>query len=168
MASQDPVALDFCAAKYIIYPVDKNPRHHPKFWNIDRWLTAAQNVINASGGLKDEKNGIQVGMVTKDEKQIRKIQGDCNSFSVSGKVIYSDNSLHGGETQELKGIILDGLPGNPMTRSNGKYSVKIPSNWKGIIIPKSDCYRFDPPSVTVKSVSSDLKNINFKAIKLCT
>ena len=168
MASQDPVALDFCAAKYIMYPVDKNPRHHPKFWNIDRWLTAAQNVINASGGLKDEKNGIQVGMVTKDEKQIRKIQGDCNSFSVSGKVINSDNNLYGEETQGLKGIILEGLPGNPMTRSNGKYRVKIPSNWKGIIIPKSDCYRFDPPSVTVKSVSSDLKNINFKAIKLCT
>lgn len=168
MASQDPVALDYCAAKYIMYPIDNNPRHHPKFSNIDRWLTAAQNFINASGGLEDEKNGIQVGMVTKDEKQIRKIKGECNTFSVSGKVIYSDNNQYRGETSGLKGIILGGLPGNPETRSNGRYRVNIPANWKGIIVPKSDCYRFDPPSRKIKSVSSDLKKINFKAIKLCS
>jgi hypothetical protein len=168
MASQDPVALDYCAAKYIMYQIDKNHRHHPKFWNIDRWLTDAQNVINASGGLKDEKNGIQVGMVTKDERQMRKIQGDCSSFSVSGKVINTDNSQYGTAGQGLKGIILEGLPGKPETLSNGRYKANIPSNWKGVIIPKSDFYRFEPPLITVRSVSSDLKNMNFTAIRLCS
>jgi hypothetical protein len=70
LASQDPVALDYWAAKYILYPIDNNPRHHPTFSGIDLWLTNARNTINNGGGLYHPLSGIQVGQVTKDESEM--------------------------------------------------------------------------------------------------
>jgi hypothetical protein len=69
MASQDPVALDYCAAKYLIYPIDHNPRHHPSNPVIDGWLTAARDTINTKG-LYNKNRGIMVDMVTKDETEM--------------------------------------------------------------------------------------------------
>jgi hypothetical protein len=70
MASQDPVALDYYAAKYILYPIDKNPRHHPQFWVIDRWLRDARHIINERGGLYEPSAGILVHRVTKTESEM--------------------------------------------------------------------------------------------------
>lgn len=67
VASQDPVALDYWAAKYVIYPIDGNPRHHPGHENIKRWLQAAEQTINERGGLYHPEWGIAVGRVTGDE-----------------------------------------------------------------------------------------------------
>lgn len=71
LASQDPVALDYWAAKYILFPVDNNSRHHPDFSGIDKWLTDACDVINRRGGLYNPDNAIMVEQVTKDEKRMR-------------------------------------------------------------------------------------------------
>jgi len=70
LASQDPVALDYWAAKYILYPIDKNPQHHPDFAGVDAWLTSARDLINARGGLWDPDNAIYQGNVTKNEKSM--------------------------------------------------------------------------------------------------
>ncbi len=70
LASQDPVALDYWAAKYILYPLSGNQRHLPDFQGIDAWLTGARDVINGQGGLYDSGQGIQVGEVTKDEQEM--------------------------------------------------------------------------------------------------
>lgn len=70
-AGQDPVALDYWAAKYILYPIDRNERHHPSFPGINAWLRDARDIINASGGLYDPEQGIQVGRATKDERRMR-------------------------------------------------------------------------------------------------
>jgi hypothetical protein len=71
LASQDPVAADYWAAKYILYPVDGNFRHHPDFAGIDRWLVQAQNTINDRGGLLDPEKGILVDRVTRNEAKMR-------------------------------------------------------------------------------------------------
>jgi hypothetical protein len=68
LASQDPVALDYWAAKYILYPISHSPRHLPTFSGIDLWLTNAQAVINDRGGLYDANSGILVTQVTKNEE----------------------------------------------------------------------------------------------------
>jgi uncharacterized protein (DUF362 family) len=60
IASQDPVALDTWAAKYVLYPIDNNSRHLPTFPGIKSWLTQARNTINARGGLYKPSMGIQV------------------------------------------------------------------------------------------------------------
>jgi len=70
LASQDPVALDYWAAKHILYPVDNNPRHRPDFPGINQWLTDACNMINDRGGLYNVDNGILVNRVTKRENEM--------------------------------------------------------------------------------------------------
>jgi len=81
LAGQDPVALDYFAAKHILYPYDGNERHHPDFSGIDYWLTQAAETINARpGGLADPSAGIQVGQVTKDEAQMRVFKDSAAPF----------------------------------------------------------------------------------------
>jgi hypothetical protein len=67
LASQDPVALDYWAAKHILYPIDWNERHHPDFSGIDLWLSDARNVINQNGGLFRPEKGIFIDKTTKNE-----------------------------------------------------------------------------------------------------
>ena len=70
VASQDPVALDYWTAKYILYPINNHYRHHPDFSGIDTWLTGARDLINGRGGFDQAARGIQVGTVTKAESEI--------------------------------------------------------------------------------------------------
>jgi hypothetical protein len=67
LASQDPVALDYWAAKYIMFPIDSNERHHPDFPGIDYWLSEARDVINRNGGLFQPDQGIFIDKTTKTE-----------------------------------------------------------------------------------------------------
>ena len=70
LASQDPVALDYWASKYILYPIDNNARHHPGFAGIDQWLTSARDTINGEGGLYHPDSGILISTVTKNEDEM--------------------------------------------------------------------------------------------------
>jgi hypothetical protein len=70
LASQDPVALDYWAAKYILYPINNNSRHHPDFPGIVQWLTSARDIINIRGGLYKPESGILIGNVTKNEAEM--------------------------------------------------------------------------------------------------
>ncbi len=53
LASTDPVALDYWASKYVLYPIDQNPNHHPDLpaqytdSNLAQYLNAAGMEINA-------------------------------------------------------------------------------------------------------------------------
>jgi len=52
LASVDPVALDYWAAKHLLYPVDENEEHHPdKFEVLRGHLIQARDVINSAGGI---------------------------------------------------------------------------------------------------------------------
>ena len=67
LASIDPVALDYWAAKYLLYPIDNNKEHHPdKFSVLRDHLIQAQEVINSAGGINGQK-------VTLDESNINVI-----------------------------------------------------------------------------------------------
>jgi uncharacterized protein (DUF362 family) len=70
LAGQDPVALDYWAAKYILYPIDNNERHHPDFENIDKWIKGAASIINDRGGLNTFSEEIGFQKVTKDESKM--------------------------------------------------------------------------------------------------
>ena len=70
LASQDPVALDYWAAKYVMYPIDNNPDHHPDLSDMSQWLSDAKKIINGRGGLLDPEAGIRVNRVTYDEARI--------------------------------------------------------------------------------------------------
>ena len=56
LASIDPVALDYWAAKYLLYPIDNNEKHHPdKFAVLRNHLIQARDVINSEGGINGQK-----------------------------------------------------------------------------------------------------------------
>lgn len=64
LASVDPVALDYWAAKHLLYPIDNNEEHHPdKFPILREHLIQARDVINSEGGIRGHK-------VTLDEHDI--------------------------------------------------------------------------------------------------
>ncbi len=60
LSSQDPVALDYWAAKYVLYPIDHNELHLPTSPGIHRSLLQARDTINNRGGLYKPAQGIQV------------------------------------------------------------------------------------------------------------
>lgn len=67
LASIDPVALDYWAAKHLLYPIDNNEEHHPdKFAVLRDHLIQAQEVINSAGGINRHK-------VTLDESNMNVI-----------------------------------------------------------------------------------------------
>ncbi len=77
LASQDPVALDYWAAKSVLFPIDSNPRHAPTHPGIDRWLTDCMNLVNSLGGISRPNEGIHVDRLTKHEAEIRIVQGSA-------------------------------------------------------------------------------------------
>jgi Domain of unknown function (DUF362) len=70
LASQDPVALDYWSAKYVLYPIDNTERHLPTFPGIDAWLTDARDTIVGRGGFTQEARGILVKNPTKTESEM--------------------------------------------------------------------------------------------------
>jgi uncharacterized protein (DUF362 family) len=70
LASQDPVALDYWSAKYVLYPIDNNDRHHPDYAGINTWLTAARDTIVGRGGFAQTAKGIVVVNPTKTESEM--------------------------------------------------------------------------------------------------
>jgi hypothetical protein len=85
LASQDPVALDYWAAKHILYPIDWNERHHPDFSGIDRWLCDARDVINQNGGLYRPEKGIFIKKTTKNEWEMNVYEQSAPQF-IQGRV----------------------------------------------------------------------------------
>jgi hypothetical protein len=73
LASTDPVALDYWAAKHLLYPIDDNEEHHPdKFTPLTNYLIQARDVINSNGGINGQK-------VTLDESSINLISSRCSA-----------------------------------------------------------------------------------------
>jgi hypothetical protein len=70
-ASQDPLALDYWAAKNILYPIDRNAAHNPDNEVVAEWMDAAAAVINGRGGLYDPDRAIYVDQVTSRESDLR-------------------------------------------------------------------------------------------------
>jgi uncharacterized protein (DUF362 family) len=53
LASIDPVALDYWAAKHLLYPIDNNVEHHPDmFTPLHDYLVQSRDVINSDGGIR--------------------------------------------------------------------------------------------------------------------
>ncbi|MCX7975266.1 MAG: DUF362 domain-containing protein [Candidatus Aminicenantes bacterium] len=93
LASQDPVALDYWAAKYILYPIDYNYRHHPDFPGINKWLVAARDMINSRGGLSKIDQGIIIDRVTNNENEMRVFSSKANDFLHQVKICLSKTEL---------------------------------------------------------------------------
>ncbi len=77
-------------------------------------------------------------------------EGKVQTFTISGNT-------------GLPGVIMKGIPGDPVTDQNGNYSVAFRYGWSGTLTPVRKGYSFSPPSKIYQNVSSDLANQDYKA-----
>ncbi|QTA90843.1 DUF4114 domain-containing protein [Desulfonema magnum] len=75
-------------------------------------------------------------------------QAQDNKLVISGHIRHSDGT-------GMKGVVLDGLPGNPETNSDGFYSVIVGSGWSGTATPKIPLHNFNPPNRIYINVTTD-------------
>jgi len=68
-------------------------------------------------------------------------------FSISGTL-----SVPGGP---VAGVIMKGLPGDPITGPDGRYSVRVDYKWSGTVTPTKDGYIFDPPMKSYQDLDMD-------------
>jgi len=115
LASQDPVALDYWAAKYILYPISQKSYHNPtRGGTIDKWLTDARDLINGRGGLSDPDAGILIEAVTKDEQQmLTQVLALSDSVSIPDTSQGSANGVTGITYTYITGGSISGT-GNPV------------------------------------------------------
>ncbi len=66
-------------------------------------------------------------------------------------------------TTEKPGVTLRGLPGDPNSDPNGRYSVKVPFGFSGTVTPELKGFRFEPASRDYKELSEDKKNDSYAA-----
>ena len=55
----------------------------------------------------------------------------------------------------LAGVVLSGLPGSPVTATDGSYSVTVGSGWNGTVTPIRTGYHFDPVERIYSNVQVD-------------
>jgi hypothetical protein len=60
---------------------------------------------------------------------------------------------------DLGGVEMQGLPGNPITDSNGRYSATVDSGWTGMVRPMKEGFYFSPTTKTY-NIASDKDRIN--------
>jgi len=66
-------------------------------------------------------------------------------------------------TGPLSGVVMDGLPGAPVTDTDGNYSASVPQGWSGIVTPTHNLYTFNPTSQSYSNVSANLTVQNYTA-----
>jgi len=61
-------------------------------------------------------------------------------------------------TTRMKGVQLNGLPGNPITGEDGSYSVTVDYGWSDTVTPVKDGYTFVPESKPYAPITQDMTN----------
>lgn len=105
-------------------------------------------------GLEFEPANKSYAKVTKNEDQ-QNYTAELLSYIVSGKVA-ADGSA-------LSGVVLSGLPGEPVTNENGHYSAIVEYGWNGLIVLVKEGYSFKPVNKTYDAVTTDLENQTYNA-----
>jgi len=83
------------------------------------------------------------------------LDSQLTSYTISGAV------TSGG--LPLVGVIMSGLPGNPVTDANGFYSAKIGSGWSGKITPIKEGHAFNPAERTYTNVKAEQSSQDYTA-----
>jgi len=63
----------------------------------------------------------------------------------------------------ISGVVMSGLPGNPVTGNNGDYTATVEYGWKGTVTPTKEGYTFEPVSRTYDKVTSNQVNQSYTA-----
>ena len=77
------------------------------------------------------------------------------SYTVCGTVTYDGSPL--------AGVVMNGLPGNPVTDANGFYAAKVGAGWSGTIAPIEAGYAFNPAERAYNNVRTDQLSQDYAA-----
>ncbi len=89
------------------------------------------------------------------------IYGRPDFFNISG---YIKSASGAG----IEGVLLNGLPGNPVSNSNGYYSADVANGWSGTVTPEKTGYTFIPQTHNYVEQASTADDQDFTAIPLST
>jgi hypothetical protein len=81
-----------------------------------------------------------------------------NQFTISGTV------LSGGDP--LANVVINGLPGNPVTDASGNYSATVDYDWSGTATPTLAGYTFTPVNISYTNVQTDMTAQDYTATLL--
>ena len=115
--------------------------------------------FNWTGTVVPMKQGYRFTPGSRPYQNVRQNQTNQNftaellKFTISG-------------TTGVDGVVMQGLPGNPVTSGGGTYSVQVDWNWSGTVTPKKEGYVFDPVQKPYTPIISSLSNENYKATPL--
>ena len=66
-------------------------------------------------------------------------------------------------TTRMEGVVMNGLPDNPITGKDGSYSVTVAYGWSDTVTPMKDGYTFTPESKPYVAVTKDMTNQSYSA-----
>jgi len=66
-------------------------------------------------------------------------------------------------TTKMAGVVMNGLPNNPVTGPDGSYSDTVDYGWIGTVTPMKDGYKFTPENKSYPSITKDMANENYTA-----
>ena len=64
-------------------------------------------------------------------------------------------------TVGMAGVVMNGLPGSPLSDGDGFYTATVEDGWSGKVTPEKPGYTFTPPMVTLTNVTAPKENQNF-------
>ena len=107
------------------------------------------NVTPVKPGYTFEPKGRAYSATTED-KTNEDYTATLQTFTIAG-------------TTDKPGVKLRGLPEDPNSDKDGRYSVKVPFGWSGTVTPELEGFRFEPPSRDYSQIMDDKKNDSYVA-----
>jgi type II secretory pathway component GspD/PulD (secretin) len=66
----------------------------------------------------------------------------------------------------VEGVVMNGLPGNPVSIQGGIYNVKVKYGWNGTVTPKKEGYEFSPNYMDYSNVTQAQSNQDYSSAAL--
>ena len=85
----------------------------------------------------------------------------CFAAYEATKVTYTISGSVG-----ISGVVMNGLPGNPVTDNKGNYNTAVEYGWGGTVTPTKEGYTFEPAYTSYKSVTANQTNQSYNATLL--
>ncbi|RLC62198.1 MAG: hypothetical protein DRI48_09825, partial [Chloroflexi bacterium] len=107
-----------------------------------------------TGTVTPEKEGHEFTPESRSYTDVTEVQTNQNyqakvfTFQISGSA-------------NMAGVQLVGLPGDPITNTDGYYTATVEYGWAGKVTPTKPGYTFDPQSKNYTKVTSDYENENY-------
>ena len=112
---------------------------------------------NWSGTVMPSKEGY---IFTPGQKEYTPIKRNQINQNYKGALITFIISGYAG----ADGVVMKGLPGNPVSRKDGNYSATVKFGWSGTVTPTKDGYTFDPNNLQYTDLIGAQTNQNYTAV----